>query len=277
MIDRLKMSACFDRLKQMIANISILLFSTLCIVYLGGILYAYTVSDKLIFPMLSPTYEDSSEILKLRTGHHDTISALHLEASGSKELLLYSHGNGEDLGDIRPLLDEFQRRGVSVFAYDYPGYGTSTGHPTEAGVYAAAETAYIYATETLGYAPAAITLYGRSLGSGPSCWLAERYPVSGLILDGAFSSTFRVMTRVKILPWDKFDNLARLPAMKCPVLLAHGTEDLTVPFTHALQNSSAIRSKKYTLWVEGAGHNDLIERAGPAYWDAVLPFIQNEL
>jgi hypothetical protein len=261
----------------MIANISILLISTLCIVYAGGIVYAYTFSDKLIFPRFAPSYEDTEEILKLQSDDGESISALYLAANDAKHLLLYSHGNGEDLGEIRPLLEDFRSRGIAVFAYDYPGYGTSTGTASEVGVYAATEAAYRYVTQTLGYAPKAITLYGRSLGSGPSCYLAEHYPVGGLILDGAFSSTFRVMTRVKILPWDKFDNVARLPSIQCPTLLLHGTEDSTVPFAHALQNSAAIRGIKHTVWVEGAGHNDLIEQSGAAYWDTVLPFIQQEL
>lgn len=77
-------------------------------------------------------------------------------------------------------------------------------------VYAAAEAAFLYLVEEKGYAPESITLYGRSLGSGPSCWLAEGYPVAGLILDSAFSSTFRVLTGRKLLPFDKFDNLAIL-------------------------------------------------------------------
>lgn len=264
-------------LKQMISHVSFLLLCSLCLAYVGLNLYAVIRAEDLIFPAPPSSYQDDADILRLQASDGERISAYFLKSTESDRLLLYSHGNGEDIGDARPLLQAFQKLGFSVLAYDYPGYGTSSGQPSEDGCYAAIETAYTYATEALGYAPENITLYGRSLGSGPASWLAERKPVSGLIYEGAFTSTFRVMTKVKLLPWDVFDNYARLPNIKCPVLVIHGTDDRTIPFSHALKNWDAIQNSKYQLFVEGAGHNNLIELAGPAYWEMVTPFIQGDL
>lgn len=260
----------------MLGNVLILLIAALSLGYTGLCLYAFAVSDSIIFPAPAASYEDDLNILKLESSDDESLSAYFLEAPDTKDVLLYSHGNGEDVGHIRPLLREFQKKGISVFTYEYPGYGTSTGKPTEDGVYAAADAAYTYLTEQKGYAPGSITLYGRSLGSGPSCWLAERYPVSGMILEGAFSSTYRVMTKIKLLPFDKFDNIARLPKMKCPVLLMHGKLDRTIPFEHALKNEQALDGRAETYWIDNAGHNNLIEIAGYGYWDAVLRFIRKD-
>lgn len=260
----------------MIGNALILLIAALSVGYTGACIYAFVVSDSMVFPVPTASYEDGPDILKLESSDGETLSAYFLEAPESKGVLLYSHGNGEDIGHVRPLLVEFQKRGISVFTYEYPGYGTSTGRPTEDGAYAAADAAYKYLTKQKGYAPEAITLYGRSLGSGPSCWLAERYPVSGLILEGAFSSTFRVMTKIKLLPFDKFDNLSRLPNISSPVFLIHGEQDMTVPFEHALKNEQALKGRAEIYWVKNAGHNNLIEVAGKEYWDAVLRFIRKE-
>lgn len=266
------MATFLQKLRSMLTNILILTLTLLGLIYIGLMLFAYVMADKMIFPYSGSTYQDSPEIKKLPTSDKDRIATLYLPVEGSQHLLLYSHGNGEDLGSIRPHLENFQAKGLSVLAYDYPGYGTSTGRASEAGVYAAADAIYQYATQQLGYTPEQITLYGRSLGGGPSCWLAERYPVRGLILDGAFSSTFRVMTHIRILPWDRFNNLSRWPSISCPVLILHGTEDRTVPLSHAKQNAKAARSDVTTLWVENAGHNNLIEQLGSTYWDTVLPF-----
>lgn len=230
----------------MIANASILLISSLCIVYIGLNAYAAIRAQDLIFPAPPSSYRDDASIVKLTARDGERISLYHLQAENSAKLLLYSHGNGEDIGTARLFLNNFHRLGISVIAYDYPGYGTSSGKPSEDGCYAAAEAAYQFATKTLGYAPENITLYGRSLGSGPSSWLAEQKPVSGLIYDGAFTSTFRVMTEVKLLPWDIFDNYAKLPNIKCPVLVIHGTIDHTVPFSHAQNNWKAIKGSKYS-------------------------------
>jgi len=259
----------------MTGNVIILLLATLAVIYAGMCLYAYLVADSMIFPAPAASYLDGPDILKLESADGAMISAYFLEAPDSKEVVLYSHGNGEDIGSIRPLLTQFQQRGISVFAYDYPGYGTSTGRPSESGVHAAAEAAYRYLTQQKGYAPASIVLYGRSLGRGPACRLAGRYPAAGIILDGAFSSTFRVMTQIKLLPFDKFDNLAILPKLDCPILLIHGKMDSVIPFAHALKNEAVLTGAAETLWIETANHNNLIEVGGDRYWDTVLRFIRN--
>jgi pimeloyl-ACP methyl ester carboxylesterase len=261
----------------MIGNVSILLVTSMCIAYAGLNVYAAICANKVIFPAPPSSYQDDDQILKLQASDGGSISAYFLKADSSDRLLIYSHGNGEDIGQIRPLLEHFQQLGTSILAYDYPNYGTSTGRTNESGTYAAIETTFKYATESLGYTPEKITLYGRSLGSGPSTWLAEQEGVAGLILDGAFTSTFRVMTRIKLLSWDKFDNYARLPNIKCPILIIHGTDDRVVPFTQAQQNWKRIEGTKQKLFVQGAGHGDIIEIAGDNYWNIVLPFIQGEL
>lgn len=258
-------------------NISSMLIKLILIpiaTYLGLIVFAAIISNKAIFPNVPVSYEDDANILKLKTSNGAIITAKYLEAPESKKLLLYSHGNGEDIGMILEHMKEFQRRGISVLFYDYPGYGTSSDKPTEPGVYDAADAIYRFANETLNFQPDQIVLYGYSLGSGPSCWLAERYPVSRLILEGAFSSTFRVVTRVKFLPLDKFDNHSRFKNIKCPVLLIHGTKDRIVPFWNAKKNWKALSGEKQKFWVEGAGHTNLAETAGEDYWNTVSEFIQ---
>lgn len=268
----------------MVANVSILLLFALGMAYAGLNAYALLRSPALIFPAPASSYADNPSIFKLTTRDGTVISAYLLTAESTNgaasgldgQLLLYSHGNGEDIGMIRPFLEQFQRRGISVLAFDYPGYGTSGGEPTEAGCYAAIEAAYAHAVDALGFKPNAITLYGRSLGSGPATWLAQRESVRAVIMDGAFTSTFRVLTEVKLLPWDRFDNYARLPDIDCPILVIHGTEDRTVPFSHALRIWKRIEGPKQKLFVEGAGHGDLLEHAGLRYWDTVMDFIETQ-
>lgn len=243
-------------------------------IYIVLLVCSNSIANKLIFPKIPASYQDDSDTLKLETSKGAKITAIYLKAPSSKQLLLYSHGNGEDLGMIQGTLKNFQEMGISVLAYDYPGYGTSSNKPTESGVYAAADAAYQLATETLNFAPEQIVLYGYSLGSGPACWLAERYPVHRLILESAFTSAFRVMTRIKLFPNDQFDNFSRLKNISCPILLIHGTKDQIVPFWHAKKNWKVLRGKKEMFWVEDAGHNNLPEITGPHYWETVESFIR---
>ena len=76
-----------------------------------------------------------------------------------------SHGNAEDLGHIMPFLKRFHDQGFAIFSYDYHGYGTSTGKPSEKNVYADSDAAYHYLTTELRVSPNHIIVYGRSLGA----------------------------------------------------------------------------------------------------------------
>jgi fermentation-respiration switch protein FrsA (DUF1100 family) len=261
----------------MIANVSILLVTCLCIAYIGINLYALSQADRHIFPAPVSSYQNDANIVPLPTSAGDEIATSYRHVASADKLLLYSHGNGTDIGRVSPFINAMEQHGVAVLTYDYPGYGTSTGSPSESGCYAAIEAVFQYATQTLGYSPDQIILYGRSLGGGPTTWLAQRKPIAGLILDGAFSSAFRVKTQRKLLLWDKFDNLARLPTLKCPAMIIHGTDDRVVPFSHAERNFQALPGPKYRLFVDGAGHNGLIRTAGPKYWEHVIPFIKGKL
>ncbi len=248
--------------------------------YLGLNAYAYIFAHSQIFPKIEPSYSKDSSIFMLESDDGAHIAAYYLKASppkGTERLLIYCHGNGEDIGHCREWLESFQHVGISALAYDYPGYGLSSGTASEHGCFAATKAAYQHAIDQLGYAPEQIILYGRSLGGGPACWLAEHYPVGCIILDGTFTSTFRIVTKRKLLLWDTFDNLARLPKIEAPILVLHGTIDLTVPFSHAERNYAAIQSPKAKLWVEDAGHNDLISIAGKRYWDTLLGFIDTHI
>jgi len=250
--------------------------AALVIGYLGLALFSIFFSDKMIFPAPEASYVDDKDIIKLPIGQQQReISALYLENPEAKFTILYSHGNGEDLGNIRPFLEELRDRGYAVFAYDYPGYGTSEGRPSERGCFEAASAAFSYLVILRDVEPDSIILFGRSLGSGPSYFLASQKAVAGLIIDGGFTSTFRVITRGKILPWDKFDNLALVDKVHCPTLFLHGKQDVTVPFAHAETMYAAAREPKMKLFVDEAGHNNLIECAGPRYWDAIQSFTQS--
>lgn len=238
------------------------------------LLFARFFAESQVFPYIKKMRFELAGSFKLRMPNGRQLSLLHLESAVPQpKILLYNHGNNQDLEDLLPTLAEMQANGYSVLAYDYPGYGTSTGAPSEQSVLAAAETVYKYLVEQLEYRPEQIILYGFSLGSGPACYLAQRYPVAALIIEGGFTSTFRVVTRFKIVPWDVFDNRSILPQVNCPCLLIHGEKDEIVPFWHAKNNYQQIRAPKQKLWVANARHNDLVEIAGPQYWESLQTFI----
>lgn len=233
------------------------------------LLFARVWADRLIFPAPPPSYQDNGGLLKLLARDGTALSAVHLPAAAPALTVLYLHGNGEDLGHLRPRLEAMQKRGYAVFAFDYRGYGTTPGRPSEAAVYADSMDVLRYLTETMHVPSGRILVYGRSLGGGPAVELARRERLAGLVLEGAFTSAFRVVTQRRLLPRDRFDNLARIAQVKCPVLVVHGRRDRTVPWRHGSALFAAAPEPKRSLWVEQAGHNDLVEVAGESYWRAL--------
>lgn len=243
--------------------------------YLALNVFVFFYAERLIFLPRPRSYQDSPEILKLKTLSGEQISALYLPNPNANYTILYSHGNAEDLGRIRQRLEHLRTLGVSVFAYDYRGYGTSQGSPAEQNAYQDIEAAYRYLTETLGISPSQIILYGRSLGSGTSVEIASREPIAGLILESPFTSIFRVITRIAIVPFDRFDNLRKIGKVRCPILFLHGTQDQLIPLHHSETLMRQVRSPKRLVAIAGADHNDLLEIAGTQYDQAIQTFIQS--
>ncbi|WP_431662253.1 alpha/beta hydrolase [Pantanalinema rosaneae] len=239
---------------------------------LGG--YAYFFADRMIFQPQPASYQDQPDTLKLTTSDGVQITALYLPNPKATYTILYSHGNAEDLGDSRSTLEALHSTGFAVLSYDYRGYGTSPGSASEQTTYQDINAAYEYLTTTLHIPPDRIIVYGRSVGSGPSVDLASRVPIAGLILENAFTTTFRVITRIPIFPFDRFDNLSKIGRVNCPVLIIHGSADRVIPLHHGQTLYHHANHPKQWVVIEGAGHNDLMAVAGSEYVQILQTFIQ---
>src|SRR3954464_15618099 len=111
-------------------------------VYLALGIIAYFLADRLIFQPQPVVYRDHDSILKLATPNGEKISAKFFKNEKAELTILFSHGNAEEIVGSSPFFEELSRAGFNVFAYDYRGYGTSDGTPSEQNSYEDAETAY---------------------------------------------------------------------------------------------------------------------------------------
>ncbi len=250
------------------------LVRSLLFIYAFFCLYVFFTADAKIFLPQPSTYQDNQDILKITTPDQIQLSAVYLSNPAANYTILYTHGNAEDLGDIEPVLQKLQSLDFNVFAYDYRGYGTSQGTPSEGNAYRDIDIVYNYLTQKLHVPSQRIIAYGRSVGGGSVVDLASRKPLGGLILESAFISAFRVIVPFPILPFDKFPNLNKIKKVNCPVLVMHGKADDTIPFSHGQQLFAAAKLQKLSLWVDEAGHNDLIWVADQRYADTLHKFVQ---
>jgi len=246
----------------------------LALVYGTLFAYALLMSDRQIYLPPERSLPVITGGLTLKTPSGTTISALYWPPTRAHgQTILYSHGNAEDLFSLQNTLVDFQTLGFGVLAYDYPGYGQSEGKPSERGVYEAIDAAYDYLTGVAAIPPYNILVYGRSLGGGPSVDLAAREPIGALILDATFVSIYRVVTRIPLIPFDKFRNLAKMRRVKAPLLIFHGTEDTIIPLWHgqALYDATPSPLKQIEI-IQGAGHNDLQQVMGDRFWQVFKDF-----
>ncbi len=104
---------------------------------------------------------------------------------------------------------------------------------------------------------------GRSLGTGVAVEVASRRPPRLLILVSPYTSLVD-MGRSLVGPLapflvpDRFDNLSKIAALTCPIVIVHGTRDEVVPFEMGRRLAAAGRNVRF-IPLEGRGHNDLPE------------------
>jgi abhydrolase domain-containing protein 17 len=249
----------------------------LAVAYLVLAAIAWFFADRMIFQPPPPTYHAGQvPVDMVPTEDGLQIATLFLPNPDARFTLLYSHGNGEDLGRLAPILELYRNAGFSVLAYDYRGYGLSEGSPTTSpGVLLDIEAVYRHATTRLGIDPSRILLFGFSVGSGPSVHLAAREAVGGVVLESPFVSAYRVLTRVPLLPFDRFPNLKLIDSIDAPLLVIHGTADPVIGQWHGRRLYRAASGPKQSLWVEGGGHGNLLYLAGDRYFATLREFAQS--
>jgi fermentation-respiration switch protein FrsA (DUF1100 family) len=181
---------------------------------------------------------------------------------------LYLHGNAGNVTHRFMQIREITAVGSSVLMLDYRGYGKSGGSPSERGLYADAEAAYRYLLDH-GYGARHIVLQGESLGTAVAVDLASRKECAGVVLEAAFTSgrdvANTVLPLIGTLVFRGFDSKSKIAKIRAPLLFFHGDRDQIIPLRLGRSLFEAAPGPKYFMEVPGAGHNDLVERAGSNY------------
>lgn len=236
-----------------------------------------TFIDKLIFPAPTPTYGRDTFKKQLcwipwneavspdKVGderYADGIPCMWLPAPRAAGVILFCHGNAEDLGMcfpfVRHMRDQFK---MNVLAVEYPGYGLLHGVPvSEAALKEVALTAFRFVLDELKVAYEQVILFGRSVGSGPTVYLASRFPVGGLILVAAFASVREAAKSlvghvVAALLGERFPNISLIGNVSCPTLFIHGEKDSLVPPSHSVALFKNCRARKLLITPPGMEHN----------------------
>lgn len=196
--------------------------------------------------------------------------------SAPLRVVLAFHGNAEIAAWSIPWAREAARRtGAVVVLPEYRGYAGLPGQPTYAASTLDAGAALALAERMFGATPERTVLYGHSLGSAVAVELAQHAPPRALLLESPFSSARAMAGRMGVpvagplwgmISRIHFDSRARVATLDAPVWVVHGTRDVVIPARMGSEVHAAARRQGELLLVEGAGHNDVVERGGEAYW-----------
>lgn len=185
-------------------------------------------------------------------------------------LVIYTHGNAELIDDSAHAWDEPRSWGLSVLLVEYPGYGRSSGSPSESGIAATVLAAYDLAAQRPDVDPRRIVAYGRSLGGGAAAVLAAGRPLAGLVLESTFTSVREIARSLRVpgfLVADPFDSLSRLGGFRGPTMIVHGELDEVVPVSHGRALHDALPQSELVIFRD-CGHNDC-----PRPWPKLRQFL----
>lgn len=232
--------------------------------YLAAVGYLYFFQDGMIFPapndQIGIEGDENFAQLNIKTPDGESLFALHHPSQDGEATIIVFHGNGDAAIHQKPRGQKLIDAGFGVLLAEYRGYPGSTGTPSEAGLFTDAQAVYDFLLEQ---GPQKIGLYGHSLGSGVSTYLASKRDVFALVLEGPFDALAGVAAdRYPWIPvWSlikhKFQSDVYIKDLDAKILIMHGDLDTTVPLKHGRRLHKAAPEGTIIVEFSGGHHSDL--------------------
>ena len=212
---------------------------------------------------ISPTQCGMPQFEEIVLKTEDNIEMLNWFAKGDKNkpVLLFFHGNRDQMADFAPSLSPYLKEGLNVMMAEYRGFGGTKGKFSQDNLYKDATRVYNYLKDDLKFEN--IYVFGYSMGTAPASYLASEKNPKGVILGAPFYSLKEVAGERNI-PLAKYIIKYEMPSYKFVkqykgnLLIVHGTADKVVPVQHGkrLYELSSSNSKKLVL-LPNASHRDV--------------------
>lgn len=182
--------------------------------------------------------ELSRKLLKSQMSHY--IPLLFFRSKSNK-MLIYFHSNAEDITMLASICRSFRSSlNCSVIAFEYAGYSVYRYRETSTkNIQKDCDILIEFLTQFVGYNQQDIILAGRSIGSGPCCYLASKQSAKYrmIVLISANKSIKRVAEEkfgiLGKLVDHYFNNEDLIKQNTSPLLILHGEEDELVSAKHS--------------------------------------------
>jgi uncharacterized protein len=176
---------------------------------------------------------------------------------GKCPVLIFAHGNAELIEHWAEFFLPLTRSGIGVYLVEYPGYGRSEGLPSQKTIVETFTAAYDHIMNRTDVNSDSVVFFGRSIGGGAVCALAEKRIPDAMILMSTFSSVSMMARQFgvhRIFIRDLFDNLKMVESFEAPLLVIHGKHDEIIPYSHGVNLSKAAPNGQLITY--DCGHND---------------------
>ena len=268
--------------------IRFLAIAVIAVVALAAGLYffaQYVRRGSMFFPLKYPEGFWDTSVLPIKPEEHwfRSTDGVRLNAwlfrarDPNAPLLIYFHGNGGNIGERGPIASILAAHGVSVFLFDWRGYGKSEGTPTEQSLFHDTLAAYDYAKQLV---PASkISVYGESLGGPYAAYAAKERGAHAVVIENSFASLAEMGNALYApipLGWTAPGALTTarwLNKAGAPVLVMHGKPDQVIPYSLGQSLYNQLRVPKEMLTSETAGHCELANAERERYYEAVTRFV----
>jgi esterase/lipase len=241
-------------------------------IYLIICLFLYLNQGSLIyFPTENVQHNFDREYLKIE---NDEIEISQIN-KGKEKAILYFGGNAEILA-YTAFDFESNFPNHTIYMMNYPGYGNSTGVPSEISIFQAAEKLFARSKQK----HSSISIIGRSLGTGVASFLAANKDIEKLILITPFDSLMQVaqdkffMLPIKYLLTDEYNSLSRANQIRAKTLVYLAQNDEVIPYENSNNLLQALDAKiTQSKVVKSVGHNDISDSLG--FYLELNHFIEN--
>ena len=183
--------------------------------------------------MIVENFKGSSQQTKIR----DFIPCLFLRNSTkTNKILIYFHGNSEDLGGAYQFLKYLQYRvEAHIIAVEYPGYGVYEGESCEANVIEDSTRVLEFVHKVLRWRVNDVIVIGRSIGTGPAWYLASENNIGALWLISPYTSIRAIVKNMfgklsQFFIKEQFKNSELMEKVVWPTFILHGKKDTLIPW-----------------------------------------------
>lgn len=204
------------------------------------------------------------------TKYDGLINTLHFKIKNPKGVIVYYHGNADNLERWGKIAIEFTKFGFDVLVMDYRGYGKSSGPRNEKYLYSDAQYCYNFAIKK--YGEENTIVYGRSLGGAFATKISSDNNPKAIILEATFFNLQdvvnqwlpkRVTDRISPTMTYHFLSNENIVKITAPLFHIHGTKDSLVPLKSGKKLFDIFKKaqpkiiKKF-IEIPGANHDDLM-------------------